>query len=493
MLVSCAPPKWRFLEHTPKSREERVKRTNVCVIDYKTGRLPVSTNFKDSSKLQDFLKTLEGTSTKPDARLVIVEDLSRDVIEVLGTRYDIDPCFFRSHISDYLYNATRDRWAELPTLDIDNRKRNYFTLSYLRPSYFRSGADFQEAERQSGMFNVLRRLDSDRSRNMSPMGLLNDPTDASVTLARAKTSFWAQHAKPHEPITAVLLVDPTVSHGMPLWKSASRPFEDVPSMESWKNGQSPRLEAVTRGSLFEDVVYYCCLLGDAELINIRRDPRSLLLPMLKLVVGDWLVVLKYMTTVFAQVEWSLTKPHWASAQEINQVLQKVLPWRRNLGHYSSIVTESMRHLFPRIATTDPVSLIMNTPCEGGILDFLSDFRNIKQQLDERKEHMSSLHVVATNLVDAVTNEESRRAAEQSKNLARLTFLATFFIPLSFTTSFLSMSPDFSNAEQTIWLFFVLGIPITVVAFLLVDWIKPGDRGFTKRLWQKLFPAKAKKI
>lgn len=119
-----------------------------------------------------------------------------------GGHYNIDPLFFASHIGDYLFHNTRDRWVELPSLDIDARKMSHFCLGYLRARYFETEEDFDEAERQTGKFNVLRRLDSDRSRKRL-QGSLLDLKHASVALSRAKTSLWVRPRKPGEPVTGM--------------------------------------------------------------------------------------------------------------------------------------------------------------------------------------------------------------------------------------------------------------------------------------------------
>jgi len=41
--------------------------------------------------------------------LYVVEDLSSDVIEVLGSGLEIEPSFFRAHIVDYVWYNVRDR------------------------------------------------------------------------------------------------------------------------------------------------------------------------------------------------------------------------------------------------------------------------------------------------------------------------------------------------------------------------------------------------
>ncbi|KAM3421811.1 hypothetical protein BST61_g2189 [Cercospora zeina] len=493
MLVGCAPPKWRYIKDEKDRRKERIQRTKVCVIDYNDAADTVSRKFDNTPGLKQFLNMSSPPDAQPDVRLVIAEDLSRDLVDMLGVHYDIDPLFFLSHIGDYLFHNTRDRWSELPDLEVDARKRSHFTISYLRPRYFKTESDFSDAEKQSGDFNVLRRLDSDRSRKSLQRGLFDKPDD-SVTLTRAKSSLWIKPQNAGEPIVAVLLVDPTVTTGFPIW-GGYRPFETTPTMKQWNSKAQAEPDAPPRTSLFEDVVYWCCKLTPDDLKLVKDEPRYLALPMYRLIIADWLVVLKCMTTMFSLIEWSFAKPHWGeSLTDIDELLKKLAPWRRNVPFYQGMVDDTIARLFPSIAVVNPAApanLVVPAPdISKGIYSLWSDFKNIKHQLDEHKRRIQSMQTMATN---AINTEEARRAVTQNRNLARLSFLATFFIPINFTSSFLSMSPDFPTASNytTIWLFFVLGIPITILAFIIVDWTKPGKEGFTRKAWLKVSPEKPK--
>lgn len=89
MEVTCAPPKWKFLrsltpEMRKKARDGRAARTKACVIDYTKGVPGNSQMFDNSAVLKKALEDRPQTMESRQARLIIVEDLSRDVIEALG-------------------------------------------------------------------------------------------------------------------------------------------------------------------------------------------------------------------------------------------------------------------------------------------------------------------------------------------------------------------------------------------------------------------------
>jgi hypothetical protein len=248
----------------------------------------------------------------------------------------------------------------------------------------------------------------------------------------------------------------------------------------------------SKRSLFEDVIFWSCRTTDADIAHMLKDPRSIAFPMYRLILADWLAVLKYMTGMLGLIEWSLKKPHWGrNPDDIDELLGRLSPWHRNMGYYKCMIADGMARLFPETAMELGGAFERSTssaspstmPSAPQIPALWPDFRKVAQQMADVQLRISSIQTMATN---AITNQEARRAVKQNRNLARLTVLAAIFIPLNFTSSFLSMSPDFFNAIQTIWLFFALGVPITILALVTVDLTHPERKGYCRRGWKKLF-------
>ena len=191
MKVTTAPPKQRFLND--RDRREKASSTKVAMLTFDPNN-PV--HRVDISDINELKSTLDGPSNTPNsvyARLFILEDLSRDVIEAFGARFDIDPLFFRGHISDYMWHNTRDPWVELPDLDIMSRKRSYMHVRYVQTRYFRTQESLRRAKWEAGGFNVLRRVDQDG--NWVPD---LDIPKSDVGLVRSRTSLWIRPNKPGE-------------------------------------------------------------------------------------------------------------------------------------------------------------------------------------------------------------------------------------------------------------------------------------------------------
>ena len=193
MEVGTHPIKWKFI--TDEDTEARAKRTRVAMLEYSEDKKPTRKDIHSSEKLTQLLKDPAFNHNPEHARIFVVEDLSRDVIEAFGAQYDIDPLFFRSHIGDYLWFNTRDPWAELNDLDHIREERNFFNIRYMTPRYFRSEESIEKATKQLGLFNVLRRIEQELTWRIRKERKRDDTT---VGVVRSKTSLWIRRNKPCE-------------------------------------------------------------------------------------------------------------------------------------------------------------------------------------------------------------------------------------------------------------------------------------------------------
>jgi Mg2+ and Co2+ transporter CorA len=115
-------------------------------------------------------------------------------------------------------------------------------------------------------------------------------------------------------------------------------------------------------------------------------------------------------------------------------------------------------------------------------------RNIvKQDYDHICEHARDLdrrcQEAITVLMSSVTIHDAKEAMAQASRVAKLTFLAFVFVPLSFTTSFFGM--NFRELEDlSIWKWVAITLPImlTTLVVLLVDVVQRWEAfiGVTKR-------------
>ena len=107
-----------------------------------------------------------------------------------------------------------------------------------------------------------------------------------------------------------------------------------------------------------------------------------------------------------------------------------------------------------------------------------------EQLYDRCIELSRMCTQGMNLaMNNAAIEESRKVIEQSERLKKLTLLATFFIPLTFCTSLFGMNIDLLGQEDVrFWWFFVLCLPVTLSAYILYLW----DFQLLKRYWGRFW-------
>lgn len=183
MTVSTVPLRSKDLLRG--ERQDRLNRIDIAVIEYDD---ELSTKYlKDPKQLDEFLDGLKDDAEAKKPRLLVVSDLSTLMIEKLGSEFDIEPGFFRSHIGDYVWLNTRDPQAEIPDLESFSRQSNYFSMQYVSPRYFENEDQLAAAKKQAEGFNVLRRVDHDgRFKSWS------DKSGSDVGLVRCKMSFWVR-------------------------------------------------------------------------------------------------------------------------------------------------------------------------------------------------------------------------------------------------------------------------------------------------------------
>ncbi|KAK9782894.1 hypothetical protein SCAR479_01237 [Seiridium cardinale] len=455
MEVTTSPIKWtQFKKLGPRKDyflRERATRTKVAVMDFsKDGTTNLVGIIDNSDDLRDQLQKAqpEGVS-----RLYIVEDLSRNMIEHLGRHLDIDPLFFRDHVNDYWWYNTRDPWVELPDLDVLARDRNFFRLTYVQPRYFRDKISFQKARIQTGKFNVLRRLDDD-----SEHKALFDSDKAIVALVRSKTSLWI---KPHPDdqegdFTGVLLVDPSITQGNALWKG-HRPFWNSPAFSQSKSSYpEPPKERV-----FDDLIFWIENMQPNDVKDVYRNPKAMIFRMTQIVCSDWNILIRYIMARLGMVEWELERPDFRpDPSNIDASLKKLHTWRRRLPLYKTMIRDTQDKLFGDLMRRSDGS--ESADC---LSKMRKDFDIVAAglvELYERTEHIATVATAVTSI------EESRRAMVQNRALGRLTYLAVIFAPLSFISSFFSMAPELSELTTTIWIYFAVAAPVSIIAFMLVE-------------------------
>ncbi|KAI0439765.1 hypothetical protein F4803DRAFT_568115 [Xylaria telfairii] len=526
MEIGADPQKWPDLSDpgsaTSNSRSERIQRTKVRVLDYFSNEVVENKagNINSARDLQQFLeKDAEGIADDHRFRLYVVEDLSRDVIEALGSKFNIEADVFRSHIVDYAWYNVRDRWRDPPVLSIVGQHQNWIQLRYVTVRYF-SPTTFDNGNEQAERFNIGRRVDEDLCKAWW------DQEGAKIGLTRSRATYWVSPKRPNSRCRiGVLLLDPTVKAGVPLWRGR-RNCQTVPTPKEFASRQIRT--SGEQNAIFEDFVHWASnpkafsniVAGSGESDHHHHAPIQVLL---HLICSEWLTILDYIKTRLAQIDMEIIKPHsFATGQDAGATLEKLHMWRRFIPLYREMVTETLRRVFnyssikvemsaagrdissttlsalgkeeggdpqgvpPRVTTYTPIESNLSQgdslglprlpqPKPSSISIYERDLLIILEQLEEYQQRVDRL----TSVVTAVMSiEDSRRGLRDNHNIGRLTALATGFIPFSLIAGIFSMQADLGDLfrHHTLQIFFETAIPLLVVVVLVVTVLqKPNIR------------------
>lgn len=243
--------------------------------------------------------------------------------------------------------------------------------------------------------------------------------------------------------------------------------------------QSPMRTGAPRSSAFEDIVYWTSRLNSAEVANIANDPRILFKKTLFVVCSEWYTLTKYATTRLTQLEWELENPDlqfYTGGLEVT--IQKLHSWRRRFPIFRTLLSEVLEKSIKR------ETFVQGS--ENHVLDLRRDFEILLSNIEHLQLRADRIMTVVTAVMSI---EESKKAFEQNRSLARLTWLAVTFIPLSFVSSMFSMNGDLSSLRQSFWIFFAVAIPLTIFVLILTRYAGSMDTSFDEV--GKLFLSKRK--
>ncbi|KAH6723924.1 hypothetical protein BKA61DRAFT_587352 [Leptodontidium sp. MPI-SDFR-AT-0119] len=516
MEVSTTPLRWKDLSTThpttsadldaeerkkrTQDRDERACRTNVTVLRYLVSGEVKEMSCKTSNELVAVLDGRcveesedEGVSGRGGAvdecklRLYVVEDLSRDVIEALGSKLDIEPAFFREHIVDYAWCNIRDRWQDPPNLRVAEGHRRWVQLRYVTARYYKTSKEFKEGVKEAERFNVLRRPDDDVNNKA-----VWDDREAIVGITRSRASFWLKKGENGKEDVGVLLLDPTIQKGTPLWYGY-RNWEPTPGINTPSIPAGPH-----RTSLFQDFIYWAKKSPPSQLMNPSSSPKTNThMPMqtlLYLICSEWLTISDYIRTRIGIIEWEISNPdHFLSKDfGIDDALKKLHVWRRLVPLYREMLTDSLQRVFrtPIHDTSTTITINSNDSiplpthsyppslAPTSTHPIKSDFSRALSYMEEYQQRIDRLTSVVTAIISI---EDSRRSQDDNRNVARLTWLATFFIPLSYIASLFSMQDDLSTLGRTMKIYFATAVPVAAFAMglawvLTLPWVIGVMRG-----------------
>lgn len=264
--------------------------------------------------------------------------------------------------------------------------------------------------------------------------------------------------------TGVILVDPHVGAGHPLWNGYGR-LSSPPGL----NDPEPDSRQLADMGLFEALTSTIAGLSPRDRDRLAADPEHVTSHVYPFIFAEVLVTLEYSFTGLFQIEWLLDSQRTRKLDDLETCIDSLHKWQRRLPFYVEYIQDSITALEGRYhqalsaeRNAAGTSAAAAASCwQAGVRRDLGSLLARLQVLQLRADKIMQMAVAIISI------EESKKAMLESRNMGRITYLAFVFVPMSFVTSFLSMNEDLSQRSVIVYcVFFAVAVPLSLVAVML---------------------------
>ncbi|KAL4878006.1 hypothetical protein BJY04DRAFT_209569 [Aspergillus karnatakaensis] len=418
-------------------------------------------------KPEDLHNNIYPSSGKGQRRILIIEDLRQDVIETLGSAYQIDPVFFASHLHAP-FRQMDNQTPNLALLPSRQRKQNFVNFQYHRAVELKG--NIENEKNLTRDMNVHRKVavllptekarvafvqhacsviliqESKESRGWICIILVDSPIprDHIPVVYDIKTHKDRQSEKQAGRISAKLFLNGYEDFMMPL----PRP----PDKKS-----SPWVPRLSREGILDDLSYYWKR-ETPELFDTSRPTLfALSIYPLQIIAAEWNNYMAAMSQHLKRHEYAVEafNQRVTELNKLDTELRSLQAWRRRSLASQQKIASIKHFLSLHAAPTEADSEYM-----AGLQE---DYTYLAATLNDLSRRLKNMLPVVTSLVQI---SDSRRSLAESANVSRLTSLAIVFAPLSFTTGLFSMDTLGGPEGTQFWVFFVVAIPITLLVYLV---------------------------
>jgi hypothetical protein len=389
------------------------------------------------------IPSLSSSLSKPpkQSRLLVVEDLSTNMIELLGRHFDVNPAFFSSHICAIDWFSRAASPTTVPFSKSEAREHTFFQLRYLEARPVKSQHQSQSRIQRPACFdsNLLRKLSIMKvacAKNL-------------IGFARRQVSIWM------EPLdnggwNGIILVDPEVKlhpiTGLE-WDRHARP-EVVPPLAFSSDLEPPSQPS---RSMYDDILnYYRRDMASGYIAPAAEDRFHATNAVLRTVAAEWLNVSHIVGCELMAIDFDKEVPKKPSFLSLQHELLALHMWRRRCRKYGEMLEQMGATCKERSAESGGKDM-------SKTVDLASDFHALAQNFESLTDQADKLTTV---VVGRISVETGRQSAMEAHRITRLTAAALVFLPLAFFASFFSMSGEFAADQGRWWMFWVLAIPVT---------------------------------
>ncbi|ORY10460.1 hypothetical protein BCR34DRAFT_348303 [Clohesyomyces aquaticus] len=404
----------------------------------------------------------------------LIEGLGPELIETLGSHFNIHPSFFVDHERVEVFSARPSNLFDSGRLPSGFRWKvvtGGVTLNY-----------FEVVDTNTDLPNFsLSCADSGRHVGATRFrGQLS-----SVVIVRRKCSiFLVEYSAGGSAY--IVLTDPPLS-----WlrtftyisdTSATKQVHDVQVFPRPYQGgyidfvpQDVQLavrNGPLRSSMFSDLKHYLTLYNAS-----LPQPGGAESPMLfakKIVASHYLSLSSFMTSALSHQQWDFSRRDDMSHFDISAVEQSwsdIQSWERRLNEYVSDIEDIMLKLGIPFQEPDTSHMSMLSWSESVV-----DFQFLRYQFHTLLHRAEQINGATLGLASMAGNrqghQEQQRSLRESQRMRALTLVGLVFIPLAYTATLFSMNEKYMPGAGHFWIYFSVSVPLiiaVILGYLILDW------------------------
>ncbi|KAH7178288.1 hypothetical protein DER46DRAFT_696032 [Fusarium sp. MPI-SDFR-AT-0072] len=439
-----------------KSLERYVRRkathsSKIVIIDYAQNGALGSNNKPAVLKncdIDDIIKQPAANTM----RLLLIEDISPQIMIALGEAFDINPVFFAEYVNPNITDVDKDALSQsLATLPSFKPGEGYLHLPYQKI------LDLSSAKLSYDVKNALHTA-SNVPRDVEHLAFLSDQ---QLVIAHATCSVIIKKFKTYS--ICLILVDSPATHVVKSTRAGRRRhyparslqavFEESELRRSMTSFQNTQGQAYLDGTSMLDKLLHSFqwpeLFGDPAaalaISDFYRHP-------IAIVLTHWSFDLRLIDLLSKGYKLSLED---TKCQVGNDHLLSLISWRQQIWQRRrrlTVLSESVN--FRIVQECDKMTWQL----------LLSDITELQDQLLDCAQLFEEM-IVLTRLM--IQNSDSRRSIFDDINVFHLTYIAILFAPGFFVSSMFSMSVYGLSDIQGPWMYISTTLLFLVPAIVLL--------------------------
>jgi hypothetical protein len=260
----------------------------------------------------------------------------------------------------------------------------------------------------------------------------------------------------------IVLLDPTIRDGTPLWSGRTNwlptpAFGDQPHCSSWLD---------VNGSWYQDIcqatVHYPWF--ESTKLEHRNNTSVVVLPALHTICAEWLLVCQYASARIGRLERRMNAGDTRGRNhEIDRIFYYLSLWTGEVPIWRDMVKETLDLALPTAARL----CAMSPPAKHALDKITLDYERVLRMINDLQDRVHRLEAKGSVKMQLLAAHEG---IAENHNLARLTWLATIFVPMTFVSGLFSMTSDVKSIQGSLKVYFMAAIPVAIVSLVVARWV-----------------------